>query len=220
MLALVTQPTATRLVQANTVIYALAQQKYSTVFHDVTTGNISVVCSTGSLNCGSNGFLTGYDAGAGYDLASGLGSVDVAQLVNNWSTVALTPTSTSLQINSSRAPVTATHGTSLDFNVAVTPGAAGGNVSIIDNANGTDIKMYASNSQTYFPLSNGTVSATYNGLPSGSYTIYGYYGGDATHAASQSNGIEVNISAEGSTTALGNGYHAVSNMVSTSVVSP
>lgn len=213
MLALVKQKTGKRLGQANNVIYQLASSMYSTVFHDVTVGNISVPCQSGKPDCGSNGFLTGFDTSSGYDLASGLGSVDVTQLVNNWSSVALTSTSTSLQINGSTAAVTAKHGQSLTFNFAVNPSAATGDVSIIDSADDTNLTsangMHGNNAQGFLTLSGGTASATYGGLPGGTYTVYGYYGGDTTHAASQSNGVTVNISTEGSSTALSvSGYDA------------
>ena len=118
MLALVAQARGSasdnhRLGQADDVLYQLAQSKYSTVFHDVTTGNNSVACTAGSPNCGSNGFLAGYNAGQKYDLASGLGSVDVSALVNNWTSVALSSTSTALKINGSTAAYTGVHGQSL-----------------------------------------------------------------------------------------------------------
>ncbi len=62
------------------------------IFHDISTGNISVVCvSTPMLspNCAKNTagsfYLSGYDTANGYDMATGLGSVDAAQLVASWS---------------------------------------------------------------------------------------------------------------------------------------
>ena len=62
----------------------------------MTTGNNSVLCSGGPAAepnaCAANGFLTGYNAGSGYDLGSGLGSMDVTQLVQNWSKVTFQPT--------------------------------------------------------------------------------------------------------------------------------
>ncbi len=58
------------------------------IFYDATAGTIAMPCSTTAPNpnCAANGFpiniLPGYDAGAGYDLATGLGSVNAANLVN------------------------------------------------------------------------------------------------------------------------------------------
>ena len=115
MLALVAQANGSaadnyRLGQADNVLYHLAQTKYSSVFHDITSGNNSVPCTAGSPDCGSNLFLTGYNAGTGYDLASGLGSVNVAAMVSNWASVSLASTTTNLNINGSTAAYTGIHG--------------------------------------------------------------------------------------------------------------
>jgi hypothetical protein len=207
MLALVEQKTGSRLGQADSVLYQLAKSKYSTVFHDVTTGNNSVFCLAGSPNCGSNSFLTGYDTGTGYDLASGLGSVDASAMVNNWSSATLTATTTSLSIDNSTAAVNVTHGTALTFSTGVTPTSATGVVAIAgtvnENAGGP-----ANNGQFAIQLASGTGSATYNGLPGGTYSVTARYGGDAADASSTSNAISVTVSPEASTTTLGvNAYN-------------
>ena len=165
------------------------------MLHDVTTGNNSVVCAQYSTDCGSNGFLTGYDAVTGYDLATGLGSVDVAQMVSNWNSVTLTPTTTALTIGGSTSPVTATHGTNLHFQIAVNPTAATGDAALI--ANNSSVNGLLS-----VPLASGAGAVTYNGLPGGQYTVYARYGGDTGDAASSSAPITVNISKEDSTTAI------------------
>jgi len=207
MLALVAQAHGSasdnyRLGQADDILYQLAQSQYSTVFHDVTTGNNSVPCTSGLPNCGSNGFLTGYNAGQKYDLASGLGSVDVAAMVNNWTSVALSSTSTSLTINGSAAAYTGIHGQSLKFDVNVTPSSATGTVGIVDNAN--EVSGGAQNNgQFAIPITGGAGSATYNGLPGGSYSVWGRYGGDTVNASSTSTpSINVTITPEASTTTL------------------
>jgi hypothetical protein len=201
MLALVVQKTGSRLGQADYVLYQLANSRYSTVFHDVTTGDNSVVCTSGSPNCGANGFLTGYDAATGYDRASGLGSVDAAQMIENWGTVSLANTTTSFTINGSTAPIAVKHGTSLTLNAGVSPSTATGLVGIVDNANQNEGGAL-NNGQTSIPLVGGSGTATYNGLPGGSYTVYAMYGGDSTDAASTSTGISVTITPEDSTASL------------------
>lgn len=207
ILALVVQAQGGRLGQADYVLYQLAQSKYSTVFHDVTAGNNSVPCASGSLNCGTNGFLNGYNAGTGYDLASGLGSVDVKQLIQNWSSVSLHSTSTSLTIDGSTAAYTGTHGQPLTFNVGVTPAPSGNTevVGIIDTANETSGGTTSgpqSNGQFSIPLTTGSGTASYNGLPGGTYTVSAQYGGDTSNASSTSTPISVTISPETSTTTL------------------
>jgi hypothetical protein len=104
---------------ANPVFYKLAAKdnltncNSSTVaagnacnFYDVTYGNNAQVCTTGSRNCVTNtsgdtyGVVSGYTTTTGYDQATGLGSVNATNLVNNWAsvaggslTVSLSPTS-------------------------------------------------------------------------------------------------------------------------------
>lgn len=206
MLALLAQSQGgARLGQVNTALYQLAKSKYATVFHDVTVGNNAVPCATSSLNCGANGFLTGYNTGTGYDLATGLGSVDIKQMITNWSSVALTATSTTLTIDGSTAAYTGVHGASLTFNVGVTPTAATGAVAVIDTANetaGGTANGPQNNGQVSIPLASGAGTTTYNGLPGGTYTVTARYSGDTSDASSGSTPINVTISAEPSTTTL------------------
>lgn len=97
IMALVDQKAESAQGNANEVLYPLfAAQTGSCntngppaatcIFNDVTSGTIAMPCANGSPNCTSGGnpvgVLTGFDAGTGYDLATGLGSVNVANLVN------------------------------------------------------------------------------------------------------------------------------------------
>lgn len=212
-----------RLGQANNVLYNLAAQSppvgtiLPRIFNDVTAGNNSVVCKSGSNNCGSNGFLQGYNAGTGFDAASGLGSVDVAQLISNWKNASFTGSSTTLQINGSTSAVNVQHGTVLNYTVGVNPTAATGDVSIL-NTSGV-----SNNAATGFlTLANGTASGSDNTLPGGSYNVYAYYGGSSKYSGSKSNSVAVNITPESSTTALniniydpstGNSYTGSANSI-------
>jgi uncharacterized protein (TIGR03437 family) len=67
----------------NPVLYRMFQN-VPKAFHDITGGDNIVPCAPGSPGC-SNG-QEGFSAGAGYDSVTGLGSLDVAQLVGQWST--------------------------------------------------------------------------------------------------------------------------------------
>ncbi len=80
----------------NPTLYALAQSTPG-VFHDVTVGSNIVPCTAGSQNC-VNGSL-GFSAGAGYDRATGLGSVDAANLIAAWSGRSPSATTTTLTAN-------------------------------------------------------------------------------------------------------------------------
>ncbi len=63
---------------------ALYQLAVSTplAFHDITAGTNVVPCATGTLDCSAGSF--GYSAGLGYDRVTGLGSIDVFNLVTSW----------------------------------------------------------------------------------------------------------------------------------------
>ncbi len=65
------------LGNVNPMLYRIGQSNPS-VFHDIISGNNIVPCVAGSPSC-INGQM-GYTAGAGYDLCTGLGSVDLAKL--------------------------------------------------------------------------------------------------------------------------------------------
>jgi uncharacterized protein (TIGR03437 family) len=86
------------LGNVNPALYRLAG---SGVFHDITAGNNIVSCVTGTLDC-PNGSM-GFSAGPGYDLASGLGSVDVAMLLNRWNSQPAT--SSSVVVSATPNPV-------------------------------------------------------------------------------------------------------------------
>jgi len=88
VMALVLQSTGARLGNVNPALYTLATQQSSggpAIFHDVTAGNNSVPG------------VTGYAAGTGYDMTTGLGSVDAFVLVNSWANSATSNFSLSAQ---------------------------------------------------------------------------------------------------------------------------
>jgi subtilase family serine protease len=107
----------------NPKLYSMAASGKSGVFHDITTGNNIVPCAANSLDCvgvqsgntgssGSTGINIapcqtptcgggsfGYSAGVGYDLVTGLGSVDAYNLVTVWGGIPVAPTTTALAAN-------------------------------------------------------------------------------------------------------------------------
>ena len=84
------------LGNVNPALYRLAAAT-SGVFHDITTGGNVVPCARGSLDC-PKGTL-GFSAGPGYDLASGLGSVDVAMLLAQWNSQPPTRSAVVVSVN-------------------------------------------------------------------------------------------------------------------------
>jgi subtilase family serine protease len=120
LMALIVQKTGQRQGNANTRFYQLANAQYGaggvTVFHDTTSGNNSVPG------------VTGYSAGIGYDLTTGLGSVDAAALVNNWTpdfAVSASPASLSVDQGTSGTVSITTTIVSGNFNNAVALSVSG-----------------------------------------------------------------------------------------------
>lgn len=85
-LALVRQYTNTSggLGNVNPTLYQLAVSAPG-AFHQITTGNNIVPCTAGTTGCPSSPpYQYGYSAAAGYNLATGLGSLDVFALATAW----------------------------------------------------------------------------------------------------------------------------------------
>jgi hypothetical protein len=208
MLALVKQQTGSRLGQADDVLYNLAKSKYEAVFHDVTTGDNSVFCALGSPNCTVVSaslyeyYMSGYNATAGYDEASGLGSVDTSQLLNNWAGAGLIATNSSLQLNGATAALNITHGQSVTVsaNVASSGGTPSGNIALVDSL--SPANQPNSEGIAGFTLTGGSASGATNSLPGGAYEVSAHYGGSSTFAESDSNAIPVTVGAESSTTTV------------------
>ena len=108
---------AAGLGNINPMLYRLAQTTTG-VFHDVTAGDNKVPCQQSSPGC--VGGLLGFSAGAGYDLATGLGSVDANNLVNQWNSG--TASTTTLTAQPSSAAISDT------VQLTATVGGAGANL--------------------------------------------------------------------------------------------
>jgi hypothetical protein len=69
----------------NPTLYSLGVSSPS-IYHDIVAGDNIVPCTTGTPNCTTG--TMGYSAGIGYDLVTGLGTVDVGALVASWPSAA------------------------------------------------------------------------------------------------------------------------------------
>jgi hypothetical protein len=208
--------------QANFVLYPLAAQ-FPAAFHDVTNGTNSVPCNittttiTGSapVNCiavsnpvtitdptfGSategqigSGTTPWYNATAGYDPASGLGTIDANVLVSDWSKVTFAASTVTL---SSPAAGTYTHGSNITVTATVTGTTPTGDVALV-----TDSTLPTNQSRNFFTLTGGTATGTTNTLPGGTYNVWGSYGGDSKNAAADSAKTLITVSPEASGTLL------------------
>jgi len=170
--------------QANIELYKLAANAgtYASAFHDVTSGNNN--CTAGSASCGST--TGGYSAGTGYDMATGLGSVDLSALAGLWpaSTSTLLATTTTVSAANS-APNTSTNDT-ITITVAEAGGAGipTGTANLSIDGGGTTNYNNGGSTTSVTLTANGTATYTANFATAGVHTIIAQYAGDTTHAAS------------------------------------
>jgi hypothetical protein len=225
IMAMVVQKTGQRQGNANYVLYPLSAQSGASctsnpaavastgcVFYDVVTGNNSVPCQGGTPNCSvSSGYGVLVDPNnpaseawtttAGYDLATGLGSVNAANLVNQWSSVSFTPTTTTLSLSTTppTSPITITHGQPMNVNINVSAhsGTPTGAVSLIGGPNNSKLGI------DFAALTGGSASGTSVFLPGGTYGVTAHYAGDGTFGASDSTPpVQVTVTPESSVTTV------------------
>lgn len=210
ILSLVNQKTGSRQGNANYVLYTLAQHQAAVglgcnaatgtpaagcIFNDLTDNTISMPCLTGSPNCqttnssDSYGVLTGWKSTAGYDTATGLGSVNAANLVNDWTTAGFVSSATSLALSATSvihgSPVSAT------VTVSSTSGTPSGDVTVNASA--------VNGAVAFGSLTSGTLTTPIQSFPGGSYTVSAHYAGNGTYAASDSNNVLLSVTPEAST---------------------
>ncbi len=161
----------------NPALYRLAQAT-TDVFHDITTGNNAVPCEQNSPNCVDG--MVGFPAGPGYDLATGLGSVDVFHFVMEWTSG--TSSATTLAPQPTSAGLTDT----VQLTATVTGGGSGasptGNVDFVEN----DVNLgTAALTPAGAGKATATLSLTGNQVAIGNGTIVALYGGDGVYTGSE-----------------------------------
>jgi len=238
VMALVDQSTGQRQGNPNYVLYNLAatDTNYtsskcessvgqtpaaSCVFNDVTKGNNSVACDSGTPNCNNtstttsgfgiiqclassnsitpasqtcpavdNGASLAFEAQSMYDLATGLGSINVGNLLTKWTSAVRTATTTTLSGPSGGSP----SGTGFTATVTVAPAAATGDVSLIALASDQATVL---GSFGPFTLSGGTASVSTSWLPYNTAYVAATYGGSATYAVSTSTPVALSSAVTG-----------------------
>ena len=202
--ALVNQKVGARQGNPNVVYYSLAATEYgesgdsscnsslgnavgsSCIFYDVTLGDMDVNC-TGTHNCylpsGTYGVLStsnssyepAYGTKTGWDFATGIGTVNAANLVNKWPS---NLSSTTTTIVSSENP--AIQGATVTFTATVTTTGSHPPTGTVTFYNGTtDIGSGTLNGSQVATFSTDT-------LPVGTDSITAVYGGDSNNASSTS----------------------------------
>jgi trimeric autotransporter adhesin len=199
--------------QANYILYPLFSQFQSgetPPYNDVTVGSISVPCDYEvgwyvAPNCveDENALVSWlgkladtesgtpyYDAGTGYDLATGLGTINGYNLVTNWGKVELSTSATTLTLtcDSDPCPSTLRLNTPVTFSGTVTGSMPIGTVALM-----TDSTEPMQAGQTSTTLSDGSYSMEYPALPGGTYNIWAHYSGDSNNGPSDSDKVLVTV---------------------------
>lgn len=206
MMALVANRAGTRLGAPNYVLYRLAAAENlapcnasssslpasTCVFNDVTVGNNAVPGETGYGTSSAT-----YQSSKGYDLATGLGSVNVTNLINQWSTVTFSPTTTTLSVS----PTSIVHGSAVNVSGTVTPNSGTGTATGTIWLTGQNGNIAGQDTIDMFSLGGaGAYSGGTHVLPGGTYQVHAHYAGDQTYAPSDSGpAVQVNIQPEPTT---------------------
>ncbi len=198
VMALINQKMGTPQGNPNPELYKLAgKQTYSSCttesgttadgcyFNDIDTGTNAMVCAPGSPNCtvsdagDTYGVLTGFSGAAGFDRATGLGSLNVANIVNAWTqqtgtavaTVTVTPTPAAINVNQTVSVLVKVTGGS---------GTPSGSLSLSGGGYTAPNGTLASGSYTF------TIPA--DSLANGADKLTAGYGGDTIYAAATGTG--------------------------------
>ncbi len=191
----------------NSTLYTLAadSNKYASVFHDITSGGNQ--CTAGSQYCSSAG-ASKYPAATGYDEATGLGSIDLYNLLSAWpGPSSLEATLTAL----SAATTTPASGANDSITITVTPESG----SITTTPTGTLTVYVDGTTQTSsLALSNGSATYTFSSPASGTHVIKATYSGNSTFASSTGT-ITVNVGGSGGGSSGGSFTLAAANVTVT-----
>lgn len=164
----------------NPRLYQLAQTT-SRVFHDITLGDNIIPCQAASPDCKTGSY--GFRAGPGYDLVTGLGSLDVSNLLDSWAGASTPGTiSTSVSITANPGTVSADGTTVLTATVKASGGSASPSGSVAFNSG--KIALGTANLSNSQGAATATISIKGSQLAIGSNTITASYGGSATFSPS------------------------------------
>lgn len=177
----------------NPRLYAMAGS-VPNAFHDVTTGNNAVdPCPPKAKTCTPTPI--GYNAGPGYDLATGLGSVDAFNLITGWGQAA-TKSAITLTLAASPLSIAATGSTLL---TATLSGAATPTGTVTWSIGRTTLGV----SSVLGAAGNATATLTVQGgsFAIGNNTITAAYSGDANFTAA-SGTLSVTVTGAAGTPAI------------------
>jgi uncharacterized protein (TIGR03437 family) len=174
----------------NPSLYRLAQSA-PTAFHDIVTGDNKVPCSQSSPGCGDGAI--GYSAGPGYDMATGLGSIDANNLITQWNRG---PAGTTTTLSTDQAAV------SLNGALQLTASVSGSSVAALPS--GTVSFMAGGATLGTAPITASgaaTLSVFGDQLRAGQVSLTAIYSGDGNFSGSSASAV-VTVSAPAGASAV------------------
>jgi len=216
VMALVNQKTSSSQGLANYYLYSLASKEYgnssspnssqtsscnassaqgagnSCVFYDVTEGTNALPCFITSWDCINGplnyaGVLAAYYSTPGYDQVTGLGSVNIENLVNNWATLSASNQATSTTLSASTN--LSSYGQPVTLSGSVVPTSGSGTPPGSISIQGMQLN------QASIPLVGGSYSQSVSNLLPGVYDITASYVGDGGFLNSVSAPVSMTVAA-------------------------
>ncbi len=192
MLAVIGQSlNANGLGQINPTLYGLAANSitYARAFHDITSGTNGCTAAPTTVPC-TTANAASYPATTGYDEATGLGSIDLYNLLTSWpavttlsgSAISLSPATTTIAVNTSDL-----------VTIRVAPASATSTVT----PTGTLTILLDGSTVATPALAAGMATYTFSTPSSGNHVIYAAYSGDGIYAPSNRS-LVLTVSATGS----------------------
>ena len=192
MLSVISQAlNANGLGLINPTIYGLASNSttYGQAFHDITSGTNGCTAAPTSVPCTTTNAAS-YPATVGYDEATGLGSIDLNNLLKAWpavttqtgSTINLSPATTIVAVNSSDL-------------ITINVNPASGTTTV--SPTGTVTLRLDGATVATLTLASGATTYTFATSTSGNHVIYATYSGDGVYAPSNKT-LVLTVSAIGS----------------------
>jgi hypothetical protein len=218
MVAMVNQKTNSSQGLANYYLYSMAAQEFGSTaspnngqtlscnsgsnqggsntctFYDVTVGTNAQPCTAYTFDCTNGptnnaGITPGYDANPGYDLATGLGSVNATNLVNNWAALTAATQPTVVTLSASGSSISYGQPVTISGTVASLSGSAvsSGTVAIEGLIQGAQVN------EVSIPVVNGSFSQVVQDLVPGQYFITANYVGDGGFQNSASAPVSMTV---------------------------
>jgi hypothetical protein len=176
-------------------LYALRRSEAGSnaikAFLDITSGGAKLPCVPGTPDCSETGQI-GFSSTAGYDLATGLGSINAQALVQNWANPQATGTSPVTVEMTTLGGVTYNPSATITLSAKVLSGSGStvptGTVQFYDET---------TSANTGAPVtlaSDGTASYSETGqFTVGGHNIQAKYSGDSTYEAAASQPVTINV---------------------------